>query len=103
MPAESRPKIAGSAGSGRNGYHSGKWVVTFFRFGITPLAATLTSTSCGPGSGRGTSSRVNFPPISCRRAAFIIAIFLVLRLRPPKEAVLVAATTGVAAGEVVVR
>ncbi|MNE97921.1 hypothetical protein D3C80_1963580 [compost metagenome] len=45
VPTESNPKIAGKAGNGRNGYHSGKCVVTFFRFGIKPLASTFTRTS----------------------------------------------------------
>ena len=39
---------------------------------MIPLASTFTSTSWGPGAGRGSSSMRNRPPISCRRAAFMV-------------------------------
>src|SRR5690554_5088784 len=77
--------MAGSLGSGRKGYHSGKWVVTFLRFGMIPLAATLTSTSWGPGLGTGISSTTKRPPISCRRAACIMDTGLSLDRGSGKE------------------
>src|SRR6188474_3187403 len=72
-PAGSRPKIAGSLGSGRCGNHLVQLASTLPRFGTMPQAFTCTSTSVDPGFGTGIVSIDIGPPTACMRAARIIS------------------------------
>ena len=73
-PVGSSPKIAGNLASGWCGNQVGQLLITLAMFGTMPTALTRTSTSVGRGVGTSMVSIDMGWPISCSRAARIIAI-----------------------------